>query len=245
MNLYIPVVMERDTSTYLAKALVETGGVPDFFSGLTPQERDRTIELGVVRTFGAGSTVFEQGEAHNGIMIIRRGEVRSYYSSPTGREITLAYWKPGHFVGGPEVFGSGLHTWSGEAVHASELLMLPGGALRQLALEIPQIALNVIENVVFKAKCFSTLVQMLGTQPVNQLLARLLLIIARDQVHGTDGRVLLDMRYTQEELAKLVGATRQWVASTIARMRRSGIVSIVEGRICIEDIEALMRIADE
>ena len=237
--------MAQDTSTYLAKALVETGAVPDFFAGLTPSEHARISSAGIVRQFASGETVFAQGESHNGIMLIREGEVRSYYLAPTGREITLAYWKPGHFVGGPEVFGTGLHTWSGEAVRKSELLFLPGAALRQLVTESPQIALNVIDGAVFKSKCFSALLQMIGTQPVNQLLARLLLILAHNQSPSDGAKILLDARYTQEELAKMVGATRQWVASTIGRMKRDGVVSIVDGRIAINDIDRLARIADD
>jgi CRP-like cAMP-binding protein len=57
--------------------------------------------------FKSGDPVFLQGHCHEGIYLIEVGIVRVYYTGPSGREITLAYWPPGHFIGGPEIFGGG------------------------------------------------------------------------------------------------------------------------------------------
>ena len=59
--------------------------------------------------FGAQSEIFSQGEQHDGIYVIESGDVRTYYLGPMGRELTLAYWTPGHFVGGPEIFAWPTH----------------------------------------------------------------------------------------------------------------------------------------
>jgi len=69
-------------------------------SGLTVAERDTATAFGRHCKFAQGDQVFTQGEPHAGIMMILDGEIRSYYIAPSGREITLAYWTIGHFVGG-------------------------------------------------------------------------------------------------------------------------------------------------
>ena len=51
-----------------------------------------------------GQTLFSQGGKHDGIWLIESGRIRAFYTPPLGREITLAYWHVGNFVGGPEVF---------------------------------------------------------------------------------------------------------------------------------------------
>ncbi len=48
-----------------------------------------------------GEGVFFQGDPHTGVWIIESGRVRTFYAGPSGREITLAYWSIGHFLGDP------------------------------------------------------------------------------------------------------------------------------------------------
>mgnify|MGYP001134538199 CR=1 FL=1 len=212
--------------------------------GLTATERETVMTLGRHRKFARGDQVFSQGEPHAGIMVILNGEIRSYYIAPSGREITLAYWTVGHFVGGPEIFGGGVHIWSGEATKDCEVLFLASDVLREAILGIPQFALNIVEALVFKASCFSALLQFVGTRPTGETLAHLLLVLAGEQGALNREDVLLDQRYTQEELAKMVGATRQWVATTLSRMKRDGLLDIVNTRIRIRNIERLRHFAE-
>lgn len=231
-----------DSSTYVAKEILQAAVAPDFLSALKAEDRERVLNAGQLQQYCSGESIFIQGERHQGILVILEGVVRSFYVAPSGREITLAYWKRGHFVGGPEILGGGTHTWSGEAVHDSRLLFYPAPRLRQLILEIPQFALNVIESVSFKSKCFSALIQLLGTRPIGSLLAQLLVILARDQ--GGGDRMLLDPHYSQEELAKLVGGTRQWVASSLKRMKQAQLIDIENGRIVVLSLSRLEQYAD-
>src|SRR5260370_1385859 len=111
--------------------------------------------------------LFRQGSSHSGIYIIRKGRIRTFYVSPSGREITLAYWSSNHFVGGPEVFGRGTHVWSGMAMCNAEVLYLTGAQLRELILELPNFALALIEGQITKGQCFSSLIQLLGTKRIG------------------------------------------------------------------------------
>lgn len=80
-----------------------------FLSNLTDDDLATLRKLGTKVTVQKGQNLFFQGDKHKGVWIVESGRMRSYYTGPSGREITLAYWTPGHFVGGPEVFGGGLH----------------------------------------------------------------------------------------------------------------------------------------
>ena len=98
-----------------------------------------------------------------------------FYSSPSGREITLAYWNPGNFIGGPVVFDTGIHVWSGVAASDSTVFVLRGRVLRELVARIPALAIGIIEGLSFKGQCYSALAQMLGTRSVTERLMHLLL----------------------------------------------------------------------
>ena len=79
-----------------------------------------------------------KGRAHDGIYLIETGRIRVFYTAPSGREITLAYWHPGNFVGGPDVFGGGVHQWSGVATSNCSVVHLPGKELRALVARNPE-----------------------------------------------------------------------------------------------------------
>jgi CRP/FNR family cyclic AMP-dependent transcriptional regulator len=231
-------------SVLLFEAHPNLSGIPDIFADMTPAELRRVVDCGRRVDFDSGDELFRQGEPHRGIFVLRAGVVRSFYVSPNGREITLANWSVGNFVGGPDIFGDGVHVWSGTAVEPGYAVQLPGAAVRELMTQIPSFAVGLVQGLAFKGKCYSALLQMLGTRSVVERLAQLLLNFA--QLHGvdTDGSVVISASASHEELAAMVGATRQWVSITLERLRKRGVIQIRNRRLVILRVSALRVIAD-
>jgi CRP/FNR family cyclic AMP-dependent transcriptional regulator len=200
------------------------GGPPPLMDKLSPRERELVLKQGRRKVLNRGQTLFSQGARHDGIFLVESGRIRVFYTSPQGREITLAYWHPGNFVGGPEVFGGGIHQWSGIASTNCSVVQLPGKELRTLASEIPNLAIGLIDGLAFKGKCYSALAQMLGTRSITQRLAHLLLhLMDLYGVEDADGTVIA-AAFTNADLAHMVGATRQWVTISLKRMQDKQIV---------------------
>jgi CRP-like cAMP-binding protein len=159
------------SALYLGEAIDELNDGANFLARLSVGDLAQLRGAGRGIAYQRGDTIFHQGMPHDGIFLIESGAVRSYYTAPSGREITLAYWTPGHFVGGPEVFRGGLHVWSGEAAEDCTLLYLSSTTIRQLVERQPQFALCLLEGLVAKSKCYSALVvQMLGTRSATERL---------------------------------------------------------------------------
>src|SRR3984893_12809400 len=132
-------------SLLLTENVRTIGGAPSLFDTLSPSERETLVRRGRRRVLYRGHTLFSQGARHDGIFLIETGRIRVYYTAPSRREITLAYWHPGNFVGGPEVFGDGVNQWSGIATSNSSVIHLPGKVLRKLVVEIPNLAIGLVE----------------------------------------------------------------------------------------------------
>src|ERR1700733_7747939 len=120
------------SSLLLTENQQSIGGPPSLMEKLTPREREIVLKQGRRKVLNRGQTLFNQGAKHDGIYLIESGRIRVFYTSPLGREITLAYWRAGNFVGGPEVFGGGLHQWAGIASSTACGVQLPGKELRTL-----------------------------------------------------------------------------------------------------------------
>ncbi|MFT4079467.1 Crp/Fnr family transcriptional regulator [Rhodomicrobium sp.] len=212
---------------------------PNFFHGLDESDVAELFALSSVQVFAPGAMVFRQGEPNEGIFIILSGKVRVYYVGPSGRELTLAYWSAGNFVGGPHIFGGCLHMWSGIAEQPARVLLVPGDGMRVLIERRPRIAVALVEALEQKGKCFSSLIQMLGTRSAAARLAQLLLLMAELGGQRIGDTVIIDRTLTQDELARMVGATRQWISATLERFREKGYIEVAPDRIVIREEEKL------
>jgi CRP-like cAMP-binding protein len=231
------------SSLLLTESHQAIGGPPPLMDMLTPRERELVLKQGRRKVLNRGQTLFSQGAKHDGIYLIESGRIRVFYTSPQGREITLAYWHVGNFVGGPEVFGTGIHHWSGIAASNAAVVHMPGKELRTLAAEIPNLAIGLIEGLTFKGKCYSTMAQMLGTRSITQRLAHLLLhLVELYGIKEPDG-TLIAAAFTHADLAHMVGATRQWVTISLKRMQDKQIVRSKRSQIviCRPDVLEEMR----
>ncbi len=238
------------TGNRQALLLSESGsllaGPPPLLQALSQSQRDTVLSHGRRRVLNRGQTLFSQGTTPEGIYLIESGRIRVFYNAPSGREITLAYWNPGNFVGGPDIFGTSPHLWSGVAVINSSVIQLPGKALRDLVMQIPALGIGLIEGLAFKGKCYSALAQMLGTRSVTERLAHLLLHLVDAYGIKEPGGILIGAAFTHADLAHMVGATRQWVTMSLKRLQAQGVVVCRKSQIivCLPDALREMRGGD-
>ena len=228
----------------MAEGGTQRSGPPYLFHGLTESEIAQVVGSGKRKVLYRGARLFSQGSPQDGIYLIETGRIKVFYTAPSGREITLAYWHSGNFVGGPEVFKQGLHVWSGEAAVNSSVLHLPGDILRRMAMTIPALAIGIIEGLSFKGQCYSALAQMLGTRSPTERLAQLLLHLMN--LYGVEERdgILIAASFTHADLAHMTGVTRQSVTISLKRFTELGILHAHGANLVIQNAELLSGIWD-
>ena len=215
----------EDKAVHMTELLIEYKPIPDILSYLTEAELAILLQRDREKKYAKGELILRQGDTHEGIQFIRSGRIRSFYVSPAGREITLAYWSAGHFIGAPQIYGGGEHMRSSMAMEPSVGLWLPGNVLHELIREIPNLAIGVIEGLVYKGKLYTALLQIMGTRSITMRLAHLRLTLADVARPSSDGLVKLVDGYTQQEMANMIGATRQSVSLTMDRFEKDGLIS--------------------
>lgn len=208
---------------------------------LSPAELDLLLAHCVERRVAAGTTLFTQSAPHTATFIVKEGLVRTYYLSPMGKEVTVGFWAVGDLAGGPNFFEDSVHIWSGEAAEDSVVWAIKGRDLQKLSLSVPAIAECVIAALSFKLRWVSLLLQNMGTESVRHRLAHLLLALS--EMYGVKGEQGIEIRYpfTQEDLASMICATRQWVSMTFRRFQQEGLVRIAKRRLIILDPDGLHR----
>lgn len=237
--------VEPARSKVLVLSETETleGRKPFLLDRLTPQEHDHVIRQCTPKLAKRNSTIFRQGETQKGIFLILSGGVRVFYAAPSGREITRAYWFAGNFIGGPDVFAQARNMWSAVAIRDTSLLLLPSATLHSLCAHMPNLALGLIEAMVFKGRCYAAMAQMLGTRTAGERLTRVLLLLAEMYGIKTERGIAITVPITHEEISHMVGATRQWVTVGLKRLQSDGLVEAARGKLLIRNLDLLAALA--
>ncbi|TXF10047.1 Crp/Fnr family transcriptional regulator [Pelomicrobium methylotrophicum] len=216
------------------------------FAALPPEEKALLLSRCIRKRIPRGTTVFTQGHLHTATYIIESGLVRTYYTAATGKEVTMAYWSEGDLIGGPNVLTADtVHVWSARAVEDSVVWCIAAKELENLVHTRPLIARFIIDSMTVKLFWVSSLLQAFGTQSVFLRLAHLLLKLAEMYGVPTKSGIAIRYHFTQEDLANMVGATRQWVSTTLRHFQRDNIIRSGKRLLEIQNIELLRRIVGE
>ena len=215
------------------------GASKSLFAYLSDSEKASFLAQCSKRHVPQNKTIFSQGQKHT-TFLIKEGLVRTFYVSPSGKEITLAYWSEGDLIGGPYFFDDQRkNIWSAQAVEDSTVLAIDGAKLQKLAMRMPALALFLIDSLSFKLHWVSLLLQTLGTEFVHCRLATLLLRLSELYGEPCEDAIVIRYNFTQSDLGAMVGATRQWVSTALGCLQRDGIVRLHKRRLYILDLERL------
>lgn len=193
-------------------------------------------------TVPQGRSLYAQGAQHTSSYFIEHGLVRAYYTAASGREITLAFWSDGELIGGPDFFGGTAHIWAAVTAGDSILHAIPGPVLKQLAAEDARVALWVAESLTRKFRWLSLLFQLHGTESVQQRLAKLLAMLSEMYGVSDNGGIVLRHKFNQNDLAALVGASRQWTNKALQDLQSRGLLVLKSRQIVILDLDGLDQI---
>ncbi len=209
-------------------------GQPALLDQLSREDHRRFTDRCAELSFRPRDAIFSQNLSTSAAFVIVEGIVRTYYLSPAGREVTMAFWSKGDLIGGPAFFGERpAHIWSAQAIEPTRVLAISSRALKELAVELPAVALAIIDALSFKLHWVSLMLQTMGTESVTQRLATMLLRLS--ETYGAPAADGIELRYpfSQTDLASMVGASRSWVSTMFGRLQKQGIVAIRNRRIVI------------
>jgi CRP/FNR family cyclic AMP-dependent transcriptional regulator len=193
------------------------------------------------RSYARGEVIYHQDDPPGNLFIIARGSVKMQASSATGRQITIAWLREGHFFGTINLASDTVRPENAIALEPSDLLVLPRDEYRAFLQRHPQ-ALDVLLEVLASRwrHALGRLCDM-ACLDVPGRIAKILVDFAPTFGEPEpDGSVVI-RHMTQPELAALVGATRESVHSALHTFARHGWIEFQRGSVRILQEEGLRR----
>ncbi|MPZ67655.1 MAG: cyclic nucleotide-binding domain-containing protein [Pseudonocardiaceae bacterium] len=203
----------------------------------------RLLEAGCERSFWScasycavegGHISFLEGDPPVSCYLVLQGTFRVYGLTPRGREVTFWYSRPGQFLGLAEILTGGTRRCCAQAREAAAVLAFRREQFVEVAQVNPRLSYALAQHLATRQRRACEAELAVATAPVETRLARLLLLLATESDPTGDGTVIND-RYSQQELADMIGASRQATNEVLNHMRRTGLIGISKGRVIFTD----------
>lgn len=188
-----------------------------------------------------GGIIFAEGEAGERMYVVLDGKVKLGHAAPDGRESLLAVLGPGEVFGELSLFDPGPRTATATAVTDTVVVGLGHADLRPWLTGRPEVAESLLQALAQRLRRTNEALADLVFSDVPGRVAKQLLDLAdKFGQPGPDG-VLVHHDLTQEELAQLVGASRETVNKALADFTQRGWVEVDQRQVLLIDMERLAR----
>jgi CRP-like cAMP-binding protein len=196
----------------------------ELFRGVSEREARKISELCTERRFPHGTTIFCAGDPSHSLYILKSGIVKLISVSEKGSETILHILKPG------EIFGELLlsrerRAFTVRTAEDSVVTVISREGFNRLLSLAPTVALNFIQVLSKRlAEVEEGLAESSHTWSYHRL-AKVLLHLSEQYGEEVSSGTLITLRLTHEDLANLIGTTRETVTTQLNRFSRMGLLS--------------------
>ena len=233
MNIAVLTISERSN--------IEAGS---WFSKLSPGLRDAILSRASVRRLQDGATLASRGAAADQWCGVAQGAVRVSSVSLSGKQVTLTYVEPGTWFGDISLFDGLPRTHDANAHGETTLLVVHKTDFKQLLSQHTELYEALLRLNCRRLRLLFDVVEDLNTRPLSSRLAKQILLLARSYGVAQGEEIRIGLQLAQEDLAQLLGASRQRVNQELKGFERDGAVRIEPTRLVVLSKEKLLAIAD-
>ncbi len=199
------------------------------FAGLPENDLRSIAEKAVTRTFPKNMILISEGDPTETFYVILSGKVKVYVGDESGKELLLDVKGPGEYFG-EMMLEPGSRSASVMTAEPSQLAAMSKNDFLNLLRGYPDIALQVIKNLIRMVRGLNENVKSLAMLDVYGRVSRLLLDLAIEQ----DGKLVIPEKLTQKDIASRVGASREMINRILRDLTTGEYIKIEGGKITIK-----------
>ena len=188
-----------------------------------------------------GTVLFAEGDGGDQLYVIAEGKLKLGTSSGDGRENLLSILRPGEMFGELSLFDPGPRTSTATAVTDAKLLSLGQEKLLPWLAENPKVSLQLLASLAQRLRRTNEAVGDLVFSDVPGRVAKALIDLGERFGKKTDEGLFVHHDLTQEELAQLVGASRETVNKALADFAGRNWLKLDGRAVLITDFERLSK----
>jgi CRP-like cAMP-binding protein len=208
-------------------------------NGASPATQTALAEAGTIQRVAKGRPLINQGDPATTIAMIGMGRVRLTRTIGDARSLSIGYRGAGDLIGEAALGGASTHRESAIATEDVEALLVPVNTVRALIAADQAFGSAFVAMLVDRhGDTEERLASMLFRNVEARLAEFLVKAAARWGIPEPRG-VLIAAPFTHQEMASMIGSTRETVTLTLGELRKKGVIDIDRRRIVVLDRDAL------
>ena len=212
---------------------------------LSPHDLQTVLGFARRVAFDKGATVFHKGDPGDALYAILSGRVGISSSSGLGKQVFLNILDAGEVFGEIALLDGGQRTAQAMVMEPTVLLRIDRARFLPFLEDRPRLCLRLMELLCDRLRWTSDIIESVIFLDIPRRLAKRILLLADD--HGCDagGDVQVAVGLSQEDLANMLGATRESVNKVLRAFQQQGLVAYRRGVLRVLNREALQEVAAE
>jgi CRP/FNR family cyclic AMP-dependent transcriptional regulator len=194
------------------------------FSLLTVTQAEVISGAVVKRRFKRGEVLVEQGQKSDALYILLTGRARVMTSDSRGREVILATLSQGDYLGEMSIIDNEPHSATVRAEVQTDVLTLGRAEFARCLTENASMSLVVMRGLVKRLRHADRKIESLALLDVYGRVAHALLDFA---VPDAQGQLLIKEKISRQDLAKMVGASREMVSRVMKDLEERGFIEVL------------------
>jgi CRP-like cAMP-binding protein len=211
------------------------------FERLASTELSQLESRARVRKFPSRSPVYLPADQADAVLLLASGRVRIGNFTADGKQSILAFIEPGELFGELAIFDPGQRQEVAETVEPSTVVMFPREAFWACMQQHAEISIGVTKLIGLRRQRIERRLKYLLFRSNRDRLVHLLLELADQYGQGTPQKVLIRLKLSHQDLANIIGSTRETVTVTLGELQAQGLLELGRQKIILCD---LARLAD-
>jgi CRP-like cAMP-binding protein len=209
------------------------------FERLTPAQIARLEQRSQAKRFPRGSLVYVPSDAGESVLLLTTGRVKLYHITSDGKQALLALIDPGELFGELAVFDGGQREEFAEAMDGTTVLRIPAEEIIRLMESHPDVSLGVTRLMGLRRRRIERRLKSLLFRSNRERLIHLLMELADRYGRRTHAGVEIGVKLSHQDLASIIGSTRETVTVVLGELRSEGSLLIERRQIVLTQMEHL------
>lgn len=199
------------------------------FDGISPSEMQEMEKITHMEEVKKRQPLYLPGDPSSNVYLLKRGRVKIANTASNGKEVTFDILEPGEVFGELDVLEDAPRSTSAETLDDAVICVIPRKDFDQYLAMHPTVMFKLTKLIGLRLKKIQSRVEDLVFRDVPARLAHLLSELGKtDGIADTQG-IRLKVRLTHQEMANLIGCSRETVSATMGQFRDDGLIQM-DGR---------------
>lgn len=217
----------------------DLGGHLNVLGSIPEAYRDAVLSQCTRRQFERDDTLWTQGDTGGFMAFLLRGKAMSSYHSPSGKAGITGFWSDGDILGAADLGGTERRQMTVVFLESSTVYTLPLSSFYPMLERFPEVAQQIVRAISVRLRWVAYLALSLATHSTEDRVRGILLALAASFGIEVEEGLLIDLKLSHEELASMVGVSRQFVNGALNSFKNAGYIKIGNRKIVVTDLQGL------